>query len=431
MAKELFNQTVQTSIASRTTKVLAFGEPAQSGCENITIENFCKNEIGLTGVTGNVPFLDNSVNKLAFEPVFTYDNVNNRLAIGVTSTTFTLSLGQDTGKKLALYDSGTGADYGFGIQSALLQIFTPTSSTRVGIGYGTSASFTETLSVKGANIGIGTTSPTSKVTVYSSTAVETAVQIGNSATGIGVSDGTKFLVDSSGNSIWDNQENTNSYIKVVGLNKVNITPTFINFYDSTGAASIYLNLDTSTLNNLWLGNSETGSTNTVGVSNTSFGVGSGKSATGSYNCFFGFQSGYLAQGTRSTLVGAFAGAQTGLATRSNNVCIGYSSGRINGGSGVYVGHEAGYYETGADKLFIDNQARVDEASARTAALIYGVFNTTVTSQYVTINGDFNVRHKVNLLNNLGNYADDTAAAAGGIAVNQLYRNGSVVMIRVV
>jgi hypothetical protein len=31
---------------------------------------------------------------------------------------------------------------------------------------------------------------------------------------------------------------------------------------------------------------------------------------------------------------------------------------------------------------------------------------------------------------LGNYADDTAAAAGGVAVGGLYRNGSVLMIRV-
>ena len=31
---------------------------------------------------------------------------------------------------------------------------------------------------------------------------------------------------------------------------------------------------------------------------------------------------------------------------------------------------------------------------------------------------------------LSNYADDAAAAAGGIGVGQLYRNGSVVQIRV-
>lgn len=31
---------------------------------------------------------------------------------------------------------------------------------------------------------------------------------------------------------------------------------------------------------------------------------------------------------------------------------------------------------------------------------------------------------------LGNYVDDAAAAAGGVAIGQLYRNGSVVMVRV-
>lgn len=31
---------------------------------------------------------------------------------------------------------------------------------------------------------------------------------------------------------------------------------------------------------------------------------------------------------------------------------------------------------------------------------------------------------------LGNYVDDAAAAAGGVPVNGLYRNGSVLMVRV-
>lgn len=31
---------------------------------------------------------------------------------------------------------------------------------------------------------------------------------------------------------------------------------------------------------------------------------------------------------------------------------------------------------------------------------------------------------------LGNYADDAAAASGGVAVGELYRNGSVVQVRV-
>lgn len=32
---------------------------------------------------------------------------------------------------------------------------------------------------------------------------------------------------------------------------------------------------------------------------------------------------------------------------------------------------------------------------------------------------------------LGNYANDAAAAAGGVAIGQAYRNGSQVMVRVV
>lgn len=34
------------------------------------------------------------------------------------------------------------------------------------------------------------------------------------------------------------------------------------------------------------------------------------------------------------------------------------------------------------------------------------------------------------LNNLTDYADDTAAAAGGVAIGEFYRTGSVVKIRV-
>jgi hypothetical protein len=70
-----------------------------------------------------------------------------------------LSFGTSAGPKIALYDTGVGAGYGFGIQNNLLQIFANTSLDRVGIGYGNSASFSETLTVRGGNVGIGTTSP--------------------------------------------------------------------------------------------------------------------------------------------------------------------------------------------------------------------------------------------------------------------------------
>lgn len=58
-----------------------------------------------------------------------------------------------------------------------------------------------------------------------------------------------------------------------------------------------------------------------------------------------------------------------------------------------------------------------------------------------LTGDANLDRWLNLLHkqvnapvvtvgSLGNYANDTAAAAGGVPINGLYRNGSAVMVRV-
>jgi hypothetical protein len=86
---------------------------------------------------------------------------NGYVGMGTLTPSFPLSLGTGVGNKIALYDATSGNGYGLGIQGGLLQIFADTSADRVGIGYGNSAAFTETLSVKGSNVGIGTTSPQS------------------------------------------------------------------------------------------------------------------------------------------------------------------------------------------------------------------------------------------------------------------------------
>jgi len=92
-------------------------------------------------------------------------NQDGNVGIGTTAPSHPLSFGTALGAKIGLYDMGSGTGYGFGIQNNLLQIFCNTSGDRVGIGYGYSGSFNETLTVKGANVGIGQPSPGAKLQI--------------------------------------------------------------------------------------------------------------------------------------------------------------------------------------------------------------------------------------------------------------------------
>jgi hypothetical protein len=78
------------------------------------------------------------------------------------SITGKLTFDNNTGEKISLWNSA--ANYGFGIQSSLLQIYCGTGA-RVGIGSGSTGSFTETLTVNGSNVGIGKTNPSTALDV--------------------------------------------------------------------------------------------------------------------------------------------------------------------------------------------------------------------------------------------------------------------------
>lgn len=95
--------------------------------------------------------------------------------------------------------------------------------------------------------------------------------------------------------------------------------------------------------------------NTIGVENVSVGVNSlFANTTGNYNSGFGVQSSRL------------------NTTGSNNTAIGYQSlySNVTGNNNVTLGNQAGYFETGSNKLYIENSnANADNA------LIYGEFTT--------------------------------------------------------
>lgn len=142
----------------------------------------------------------------------------------------------------------------------------------------------------------------------------------------------------------------------------------------------------------------------TGAANTMIGESAGyTNSTGGYNTYLGMSAGYSNNNNNCVAVGYYAGqAMTG----TDNTVIGYLAGSsftnknyntilgsyagisASGSNNVFIGYQAGRYETGDSKLFIDNQNRTNEATARTNSLVYGIFNSSVASQSLRVNGDF-------------------------------------------
>lgn len=165
---------------------------------------------------------------------------------------------------------------------------------------------------------------------------------------------------------------------------------------------------------------------TIGGFNNSFGFHSlFKITTGSYNNAFGAEAlDNILDGSQNSAFGSHA-SQAGISivgtsvfgfkASANNVSGSYitamgwealynlqSGGsnvafgsqalfsNINGSDNVALGTNAGYYETGSSKLWIDNRKRNDLSDAQSKALIYGNFASTVADQFLNINGALKV-----------------------------------------
>jgi len=78
-------------------------------------------------------------------------DANGNIGVGITNPGFPLNFSNGNGDKIALWGN-SGAHYGFGIQTALLQIHTDNSSGDIAFGYGSSSSFTENVRIKGNGV---------------------------------------------------------------------------------------------------------------------------------------------------------------------------------------------------------------------------------------------------------------------------------------
>lgn len=111
-------------------------------------------------VTNGAPFrffADGGTNPTGGTSLFNIE-ANGNIGIGATSPGFPLNFANILGDKISLWGN-SGSHYGFGIQGGLLQIHTDLSGSDIAFGYGTSASFTETMRIKGnGKVGIGVAS---------------------------------------------------------------------------------------------------------------------------------------------------------------------------------------------------------------------------------------------------------------------------------
>ncbi|RYD25755.1 MAG: tail fiber domain-containing protein, partial [Verrucomicrobiaceae bacterium] len=93
---------------------------------------------------------------------------NGNVGIGEINPGFPLNFGSALGDKISLFSS-SGANYGFGVQSNLLQIHTSAQSADINFGYGSSGSMIETMRIRGnGNVGIGTANPVAKLDILGS-----------------------------------------------------------------------------------------------------------------------------------------------------------------------------------------------------------------------------------------------------------------------
>ncbi|MFZ4058152.1 MAG: tail fiber domain-containing protein [Ferruginibacter sp.] len=108
---------------------------------------------------------------------------NGNIGIGTNNPIAPLTFSNTIGNKITLYGSSTSAQYGFGIQGGLLQMYTDAEAADIAFGYGGSANvvFVERMRIKGNGIvGIGTKTPTKQLEVVgAASATPVALMVAN------------------------------------------------------------------------------------------------------------------------------------------------------------------------------------------------------------------------------------------------------------
>jgi len=158
-------------------------------------------------------------------------------------------------------------------------------------------------------------------------------------------------------------------------------------YQNVAVGALTLTSNTSGYKNTALGYGAL-SGNTVGRWNTAVGLAALQNhTTGDDNTAVG-DSVLNAVTTGSHNTGIGFDTLVAVTTGSHNTAIGGQAGHTASGAAsdnVFLGYNAGYYETQSGRLFIDNASRASEADARVKALVYGVFSNDPSTQVISLN----------------------------------------------
>ncbi len=204
-----------------------------------------------------------------------------------------------------------------------------------------------------------------------------------------------MVYDTSSKSFWYYNSSSSSWKELFVVNTDGINELSDGENDGS---SVFLGSD--------CGTSDNGANSNVGVGNDAL-----KNVfEGTGNASLGFAAGKaITNGNHNTAIGF--GTMYEIATSSNNTAVGYYAGRGSTGHNytgcVFLGHQAGYYNTSDNKLFIDN-------SNTSTPLIGGDFaaNTVTINGSIKITGGNPGPNKV-LTSDLHGFASWTTPSSGG------------------
>lgn len=245
--------------------------------------------------------------------------------------------------------------------------------------------------------GIGTGTPTARAVQAKLRELKTSEDFTGAAAGLTGFGANVFAANTTGDKCTAigyavlASNTSGQYNTAMGYQALNLNTSG---YGNTAVGFQALAVNTTGGSSTFGGNTAIGAasmiSNTTGDNNTAVGLDSLYSNTTGYsNVAVGSNAiGYATNGYQNVAVG-WQAMFTGGGLRSignSNTAVGTKALWTATGSGnVAIGAFAGYYETGSNAFYVDNQDRTNTAGDKAKALLYGTFNAAASSQTLTVN----------------------------------------------